>query len=142
MAPVTRVVNIITGLVVAVIFVGVLLVLFEANEDNAIVAAILDVVGFLAAPFEDFFEIDEENEQLAVNWGIAAAVYGVFGLLLSRALAAAGRATAATAERRRERRTAKLATLEERGLDDDGNATAGDEAPQGRRRRMPWRRRT
>lgn len=146
MAAVPRVVKVLTALVVGVIVVGIMLVLLDANDDNPIVGAILDLAGFLGGPFEEFFELDDDDEQLAVNWAIAAAVYGVLGLLLNRALAAATtRATATAERRRREQRVShreEAATREERAVADDEHPTRGGAAPEGRGRRMPWRRRS
>ena len=65
---------------------GILLVVLEANRDNAIVEAVLDAARFLAGPFDDMFQPDERKEQVGVNWGIAAAVYLLVGGLIARLL--------------------------------------------------------
>lgn len=98
-----RIVRIITGLLVGVLVLGILLVVLDANEDNGIVAAILDAARYLARPFREMFELEEAKAEVAVNWGIAAGVYLVAGLLIVGLLAAIGRSVAGRGRRRTER---------------------------------------
>ena len=72
----------VAGIVVA----GILLVVLEANRDNAIVEAVLDAAKFLAGPFDDMFDLSSAKERVAVNWGIAAALYLIVGGLIARLL--------------------------------------------------------
>ena len=83
---VARVVSLVTSLVAAVLVIGILLVILEANRDNAIVEAVLDAARFLAGPFRDMFDLDSRKTEVAVNWGIAAVVYLVVGGLIARLL--------------------------------------------------------
>ena len=92
-----RIVRIVTGLIVAVIVIGILLRVFEANASNGIVSAILDVAGWLVDPFKGLFSIDDRKVQTAVNWGIGALVYALVGGLIASLLA---RAAGAAARRR------------------------------------------
>ena len=73
---------VVAGIVVA----GILLVVLEANRDNAIVEAVLDAAKFLAGPFDDMFDLTSARSKSAVNWGIAAAVYLIVGGLIARLL--------------------------------------------------------
>jgi ABC-type spermidine/putrescine transport system permease subunit I len=82
-----RLVRLVSGAVAAVIVVGILLVVLEANGDNAIVDALLDAARFLAGPFDNVFDLARHKTQVAVNWGLAAAVYLLAGRFVARLLA-------------------------------------------------------
>lgn len=81
-----RIVQTIARVLAAVLVLGIVLVVLEANRDNAIVDAVLDAGRFLAGPFDDMFEPDDAKVRVAVNWGIAAAVYLIAGGLIARLL--------------------------------------------------------
>jgi hypothetical protein len=73
------------GMLIAfVIVVGIALVALDANEDNALVDAWLEVARFFTRPFRGIFELDDSTRQIAVNWGIAAVVYVLVFALLAR----------------------------------------------------------
>jgi hypothetical protein len=67
---------------------GILLVVLEANRNNEVVDAALDVARFLAGPFRDVFDLSDRKVEVAVNYGLAAVVYvavaGVIARLLVR----------------------------------------------------------
>jgi hypothetical protein len=81
-----RVVSLITTIVVGLILVGILLVLLEANRDNAIVDALRDAAAWLAQPFDNVFKLDGRKQNVAVNYGLAALVYALVGGLIVRLL--------------------------------------------------------
>lgn len=81
-----RVVSLITSVVVGLIVVGILLVLLEANRDNAIVDWLVGAGDFLSQPFHGIFTPDGRKAQVAVNWGLAALIYALIGGLIARAL--------------------------------------------------------
>jgi predicted Kef-type K+ transport protein len=81
-----RIVSLITSVVVGLILIGIVLVLLEANRDNAIVGWLLDAAGWLAEPFDNVFSMDSRKERVAVNYGLAALVYGIAGALIARLL--------------------------------------------------------
>ena len=83
---IARIVSLITSLVVGLIVVGIVLVLLEANRDNAIVDALLDAAAWLAEPFDNVFSMDSRKERIAVNYGLAALVYAIAGGLIARLL--------------------------------------------------------
>lgn len=87
----SRIVRTIAGVIAGILGVGIALVLLKANEDNAIVAAILDVARFFGKPFRDMFKLEDQRGEIAVNWGIAALVYLIAGALIVAALAAIAR---------------------------------------------------
>lgn len=72
--------------VAAVLILGIVLVLLEANPSNDIVAAIRDAARFLAGPFNNLFTLDSNKAERAVNWGIAAVVWYAIARLIARLL--------------------------------------------------------
>ena len=91
-----RIVRLVTKAVAAVIVAGILLFVLGANQSNDIVSLVTDAGEFLVGPFDTLFKIDDAKWEIAVNWGIAAAVWLIAGALVARVLAGAG-----TAGRRR-----------------------------------------
>jgi hypothetical protein len=83
---VARIVSLITSVVVGLILIGIVLVLLEANRDNAIVDWLVGAGDFLSEPFHGIFTPDGRKAQVAVNWGLAAVIYGIVGGLIARAL--------------------------------------------------------
>jgi hypothetical protein len=81
-----RVVDVVVGVVAAIIAIGVLLVVLEANPSNSIVKAILDAARWLVGPFKDFFSLDDHKLEVAINWGLALLVYVLVGRLVSSLL--------------------------------------------------------
>ena len=72
--------------VVGLILIGIVLVLLEANRDNAIVDWLVGAAHWLVGPFDDVFQPDGRKARVAVNWGLAAALYAIAGSLIARAL--------------------------------------------------------
>jgi hypothetical protein len=85
-----RIVRIATAVVVGFIVVGILLHVLGANGGNAVVGFVYDVAGWLVTPFKGLFSVSGEKLQIALNWGLAAIVYGIVGSLIARMLAGAG----------------------------------------------------
>jgi uncharacterized Tic20 family protein len=81
---IANVLRLIGMLIAFVIVVGIALVALDANEDNALVDAWLEVARFFTRPFRGIFELDDSTRQIAVNWGIAAVVYVLVFALLAR----------------------------------------------------------
>lgn len=82
-----RIVRLVANVVAAIIVVGILLFVFEADRGNDLVAAVFDAAKWLIDPFAGLFSIDNRKTELAVNWGIAAAIYWLAGMLIARLLA-------------------------------------------------------
>src|SRR5919107_4130110 len=72
-----RIVRIVTAVVVGFILVGILLHVLDANSGNAVVGFVYDVAGWLVTPFKGLFSVSGAKLQIALNWGLAAVVYGV-----------------------------------------------------------------
>jgi hypothetical protein len=83
---VARIVSLITSIVVGLIVIGIVLVLLEANRDNAIVDWLVGAGQFLAEPFDNIFQLDSRKARVGVNWGLAALLYGIAGSLIARLL--------------------------------------------------------
>jgi hypothetical protein len=95
-----RIIRTVAMLVAGVIVAGILLFVLGANQSNEIVSAVMDAGRWLVGPFDGLFTMDSAKWELAVNWGIAAAVYAFVGSLIARLIA---QAAIAGRERRRER---------------------------------------
>jgi hypothetical protein len=72
--------------VAAVLVLGIVLVVLEANTSNDIVQAVRDAARFLAGPFDGLFTLDSNKAEKAVNWGIAAVVWYAVARLIARLL--------------------------------------------------------
>jgi hypothetical protein len=81
-----RLISMATTLAVAIIVIGIALVLLEANRGNDLVNAVLDAGRWLTEPFAGIFHPGSLKSRIAVNWGLAALVYGLVGGLLARLL--------------------------------------------------------
>jgi hypothetical protein len=83
-ANIARVVTLVATVVAAILVLGILLVLLDANRSNDIVQTVHDAAEFLAGPFKGLFDLDRPRVQTAVNWGIAAVVWFALGRLIAR----------------------------------------------------------
>ena len=79
-----RLVRLAAGVIAAVIALGILFIVLEANSGNSIVSTVHDAARDLVGPFDDMFSIDNAKLAVAVNWGIAAFVYLIVGVLIAR----------------------------------------------------------
>ncbi len=69
----------------AVLLLGTVFVLAPTNADNSIVSFVADLADGAAGPFRDVFTVSDDAErELVVNYGFAAAVYLVLGLLVTK----------------------------------------------------------
>ena len=83
---IARLVWLIAVLVALVIVVGIAFVVLDANTGNSIVSAIHDAAKFLVGPFDGIFEPSDRKLAIAINWGLAAAVYLVVARVIVRVL--------------------------------------------------------
>ena len=83
---IARIVSLITTVVVGLIVVGIVLVVLEANRDNAIVDWLVGAGEFLAEPFDNIFQPDGRKARVGINWGLAAVLYAIAGGLIVRVL--------------------------------------------------------
>lgn len=89
MLAVARLIRSVTGVVVALIVVGILLWVLSANPHNVVVSDIHDAGRWLVGPFHNVFSVKGGKLHLGLNWGLAALVYAVVGGFLA-SLAARG----------------------------------------------------
>jgi hypothetical protein len=85
-----RLVRLAATVVVAFILAGIAIHLLDANTSNDIVSAVNDVAEWLTQPFHNFFDLNDDEARIAVNWGLAALVYAVAAAIIVRLLAGAG----------------------------------------------------
>jgi len=83
---VARIVSLITSVVVGLIVIAIVLVLLEASRGNAIVDWLVGAGDWLSNPFHGIFSLDSHKATVAVNWGLAAVVYGLVGGFIARLL--------------------------------------------------------
>ena len=83
---IARIVSLITSVVVGLILVAIVLVLLEASRQNGIVDWLVGAGDFLSKPFHSIFSLDSRKAEVAVNWGLAALVYGFAGGFIARLL--------------------------------------------------------
>jgi hypothetical protein len=83
---IARIVSLITSVIVGLIVVAIVLVLLEASRRNGIVDWLVGAGDTLSSPFHGIFSLDGRKAEVAVNWGLAALVYGFVGGLIARLL--------------------------------------------------------
>jgi hypothetical protein len=79
--------SVITGIaaiIAGIIVLGIVLVLIDANQRNTLVDLVLDVGRFFTRPFRDLFPQDDPEQNVLVNWGIAAVAYLLVGAIIAR----------------------------------------------------------
>lgn len=79
-------VSLATAAVVGLIVIAIALIVLEANRSNDIVDWLVGAGEFLAGPFDNVFSVEGRKAEVAVNWGLAAIVYGLAGGLIARLL--------------------------------------------------------
>jgi hypothetical protein len=85
-ASLARGVMLLTGAIAALLVLGIVLVVLEANRSNDIVQFVRDAAGTLSGPLDGLFKLDSNKAEKAVNWGIAAVVWLAIGRLVTRLL--------------------------------------------------------
>src|SRR3954468_5878857 len=85
-----RIIKLAAALVVGVIVAGILCHVLGANASNGVVSAVYDVDKVLVGPFRGLFSLRDHKLEIAINWGIAAALYALVAALLARLLLMAG----------------------------------------------------
>lgn len=78
-----RLIQVVTVIVVLVIVLAIILRILSGNPHNVIVSDIHDAGQWLVGPFRNVFSVKGAKLDLAVNWGLAAVVYGLLGALIA-----------------------------------------------------------
>jgi ABC-type thiamin/hydroxymethylpyrimidine transport system permease subunit len=84
-----RLVWLVASILAAVIGVGIVFVVFDANERNIIVSQVTDWARALVGPFHGIFRFRPPEVAIAVNWGLALVVYLIVGAIIAGLLRAA-----------------------------------------------------
>jgi hypothetical protein len=79
-------IDIIVAIVAILMLGGILFVVLKANPQNGIVNFFHDAAKWLAGPFDGMFNLKDHKAEVAVNWGIALAVYVIVGRVLASLL--------------------------------------------------------
>lgn len=80
------IVDLLVAIVALIIVVGIIFVVLKANMGNALVKDFHDVAKFLAGPFDGIFKPKDHKLAIAINWGIATAVYVIVGRFIASLL--------------------------------------------------------
>lgn len=84
---IARLIRLVAWIVALIIVVGIILKVTGANPGNVIVKDIHDVGSTLVGPFGNLFKFKNPKVSTAVNWGVAAAVYLIVGLVVAGLIA-------------------------------------------------------
>jgi hypothetical protein len=87
-----RLVRAAAGIVFVLIVLAIILYDAKANPSNSIVKAIHDAGNTLTTPFHGLFNVHGLRKQLTINWGIAAVVYLIAGVIVAAIVASPARA--------------------------------------------------
>ena len=80
------IVTVITAVVAVSLALGIILIVLGANKDNGLVIFVIDVARFVAGPFHTLFDLEALKQRIAINWGIATAIYAAIGLFVAARL--------------------------------------------------------
>jgi hypothetical protein len=83
---VAGVIQVVTGIIVAIFLLHILFVVFEANQGNGFVNAVYNLAKALVLGLGDVFTPDDAKLGVVLNYGLAALLYLVVGQLIVRAL--------------------------------------------------------
>jgi len=72
--------------VAAVLALHIVLVALDANHANAIVTTVRRMANWLVGPFQELFTPPDMKQRVAINYGLAAAVYLAAGAAVSRGI--------------------------------------------------------
>ena len=87
----SRLVRVAAVVVFALIVLAIILYDAKANPSNSIVKAIHDAGNTLTTPFHRLFTFKGLRKQLTLNWGIAAVVYLIAGMIVAAIIASSAR---------------------------------------------------
>lgn len=99
-----RLVRFVTAVVVLTILAGIAVHVFDISTSASVVDFVEGAAAWLASPFEWVFNPSDEKLRYAIDWGIAALVYGIAGSVIASLLARAALGVGRDRGVRRERR--------------------------------------
>ena len=97
-----RIVRLAASVVVAFLVAGIGIHVFDVSTSSEIIRFIEKTARTLAGPFDDLFQPSDKKLRIALNWGLAAVIYGIVASLIAYLLS---RASAGIGGFRRMRRT-------------------------------------
>lgn len=74
---IARIVRLAGSAAIAFLVAGIGIHVFEISTQSEVLGFIEKTASALASPFEDIFLPDDAKLRIALNWGFAAAVYGI-----------------------------------------------------------------
>ena len=83
-AVLSTVINVLTGIVLAILLLAILFVLLSANPRNGLVRSVNRFAVDLIGPFRDLFLPRNADLRAILNFGIPAVIYGIVGAALAR----------------------------------------------------------
>lgn len=83
---VATIIRVVTGLIALAIVLAIVFKVADANRDNSIVDLFFDLGDRLVGPFDGMFNAENRKTEVAINWGIAAAVWVIAGAIVARLL--------------------------------------------------------
>lgn len=86
-----RIISAVFAVLAGIIVLGIALYILPANPDNQVVEWLLNAAAYLVTPFRQLFDFDNNNIQVALNWGIGAVVYLAVGTILTKLIGGLGR---------------------------------------------------
>jgi hypothetical protein len=82
-----RLIDVVAAVAAAIIVLAIVLHVLGAKTTNGVVSAIHDAGSWLSSWSHGIFSIHNGDVRMAVNWGIAAAVYLIVARLIASVLA-------------------------------------------------------
>jgi hypothetical protein len=89
-----RLVRLAAMIIAVLIGLGIVFIVLDANERNAIVSHVTDWARALVGPFDGIFRPRQPKLAIAVNWGLALVVYLIGGSIIASLLRRAALRTA------------------------------------------------
>ncbi len=86
LAPIGHLVGAVAAVVALLIVAGILTFVLDANVGNTVVSHVQRWASTLTTPFHNLFTPHSVKENVAINWGIAAAAYLLAGGIIRRLL--------------------------------------------------------
>lgn len=84
LATVYKISRLVFLLLAAVVILGIVFVFVPVNEQNVIVRNVLSLAETVAGPFKDVFSIEDPENNVAANYGLAAGVYFLLSTLVGK----------------------------------------------------------
>jgi hypothetical protein len=81
-----RLIALVLSILAAIIILAIVVKVFDANRANVIVDNLIRAGDYLVGPLKGIFQFSSRDTEVAVNWGIAAALYLIVAAIVRRVL--------------------------------------------------------